>query len=128
MITNEQMITPLRANSNKSPAAIRVAIECYGKWKGRKFLGTLCFIADLTDHLFTGIVICRPDLFGMAKIIELPGGERAWFVRMAVGPLTRLLDCLPCRLPKICFCRRNDGRVREYSLERLRVLAREMEG
>jgi hypothetical protein len=95
-----------------------VAEECYEKWKSN-----VPFELDVADHLLNGVVISRPDLFGMAKIVNIaPEGEKvepAWFVRMSVGHLPELLRNLPVHLPKICFCRRNDGRVRVYSLDRL---------
>lgn len=121
MITDQRVITELKAKFS----AIQVAAYCYKRW-----MGDVSFEEDVADYLANGIVIARPDLFGMAKLIALPKtGDRAWFVRMAVGPLDRLLECLPCYLPKICFCRRNDGRVREYSLKRLATIAaRERKG
>jgi hypothetical protein len=97
--------------------AIDIAELSYLKW-----MGDVSFIDDLSHYLLNGVVIVRPDLFGMAKVIDLaPEGqapEPAWFVRMAVGDLRELVAALPLYLPKICFCRRNDGRLRRYSLER----------
>lgn len=115
MITNQLTITELLPGHT----AIQIAAYCYKRW-----MGEVSFEKDLTDYLEHGVVISQPNLFGMAKMIALPSGERAWFIRMAVGPLDKLLECLPCYLPKICFCRRSDGRVREYSLERLAAIGR----
>ena len=98
-------------------APIKIAAACYQKWEG-----TVNFIDDLDDYMLTGVVISTPYLFGMAKIIDVANGregetvkpEPAWFVRMA---------SLPCYLPKICFCRRGDGRLRVYDTARLVKLA-----
>lgn len=114
MITEQTTINPIK----RKRTAIQVAILAYEKWKGE-----VSFIDDLKDYLATGVVISMPSCFGMAKIIELPSGEPAWFVRMAAGDLPELLGRLPGYLPKICFCRRNDGRLRIYSLERIAQLA-----
>jgi hypothetical protein len=99
--------------------AIDVAEACYLKWGG------VNFAEDLSHYLLNGVVIVRPDLFGIAQVIDLaPEGttppEPAWFVRMAVGDLRELVAELPFYLPKICFCRRNDdGQVmKKYSLDR----------
>jgi hypothetical protein len=113
---------------------IQVARRCYLKWKA-----TPSFERDLVDYLENGIVISRPDIFAMAKIIEVEGGsacpqadasgpdnalgtrrstEQTLFVRVAVGSLRKLLCNLPVLLPTICFCRRNEPRMRRYSLVR----------
>jgi hypothetical protein len=116
MITNERILRhiPLR-----KPTALDIAERCYEQW-----MGEVSFTQDLANYLIDGVVISRPDLFGMARIVNIaPEGskpEPVWFVRMAVGNLVELLDALPYRLPKICFCRRNDGRMRVYSFETLR--------
>lgn len=115
MITNRLTISELAPKHT----AIQVAAYCYKRW-----MGQVSFEKDLTDYLENGCVVSQPNLFAMAKMIALPSGERAWFIRMAVGPLEKLLECLPCYLPKICFCRRGDDRVREYSLDRLAAIAR----
>ena len=123
MITQEHVI---RSIAFRKLTAFRVAELCYEKW-----MGEVSFANDVGDYLYDGVVISRPDLFGMAKVIDLaPEGQKpepAWFVRMAVGNLNELLAALPLPLPKICFCRRNDGRVRVYSLQKLKDRARRRE-
>lgn len=115
MITKRFTVTELAPGHS----AIQVAAWCYKQW-----MGEVNFEQDVTEYLEHGCVVSQPNLFAMAKMIALPSGERAWFIRMAVGPLDKLLECLPCYLPKICFCRRGDQRVREYSLDRLAAIAK----
>lgn len=105
--------------------AIDVAELCYLKW-----MGNVSFIQDLSDYLLNGLVVVKPNLFAMVRVIDISpldaDGKRvgpvepAWFVRMAVGDLRELVAELPFDLPKICFCRRNKGRVRKYQLEEFR--------
>jgi hypothetical protein len=92
---------------------IQIARACYLKWKSNP-----SFYEDLEDYLEHGIVIARPDIFAMAKIIEA-GESQALFVRIAVGKLRTLLSALPVLPAAICFCRRNESRLRVYSLARL---------
>jgi hypothetical protein len=118
-ITQQRIISPF--TPKVSP--IKIAALCYKKWGE-----PVPFIDDLDDYMLNGVVISLPYLFAMAKVIDVaPEGskerEPAWFVRMAVGNLAMLLKHLPCYLPKICFCRRNDGRMRVYSTARLLRLA-----
>jgi hypothetical protein len=117
VISEQIIIEPVRVKV----CAIRDALACYRCWKKRKLFGTILFIADLIDYLFLGFVVARPTCFGMAKIIRMDDGP-AWYVRVAVGDLRELLDALPCYLPRIAFCRRNDGRMRVYPLDRLQQL------
>ena len=103
--------------------AVDIARECYKQW-----MGAVTFEQDLVDYLRTGIVIARPDIFMLAKVIDIapegaPAKEPAWFVRMGVGDLRTLVVELPAYFPKIIFCRRNDRRGREYSFDRLMHLA-----
>jgi len=108
MITEQIIIHPIPPGLT----AIQVAASCYKKW-----MGMVSFEEDVAHYLAYGMVVARPDVFAMAKIIEQEG-EPAWFIRMAVGPLDTLFSVLPGYLSKICFCRRNDGRLRVYSLDR----------
>lgn len=114
MITEQTTMKPVPW---KCGPAIEIARQCYRRWKS-----DIPFHEDLADYLRTGIVIARPDIFGMAKIIEYQG-QPAWFVRMAVGDLRTLVAELPAYFPKIIFCRRNDRRGRVYSFDRFMQLA-----
>jgi hypothetical protein len=124
VITGEEIIKPLAAKS----CAFAMAKACYRKWQGM-----VSFEEDLVDYLKNGFVVSRPTCFGMAKIINLADQSKAedgrskidpaWFVRIGVGDLRELLDSLPGYLPKIAFCRRNDGRMRVYPLDRLLAIA-----
>jgi hypothetical protein len=115
MITKETIIKPIPPGVT----AIQVAAACYTKW-----MGQVSFEADVAEYLANGVVISMPSCFGLARVIKAPDtGEPAWFVRMAAGRLDELLYRLPYYLPKICFCRKNDGRMRCYSLERVIKLA-----
>jgi hypothetical protein len=109
MRTNQTTIVPLDL---PSITPIQVARVCYLKWQSTPFY------EDLEDYLERGIVISRPDIFAMAKIIEAGEGQ-ALFVRMAVGKLRTLLSALPVLPAAICFCRRNETRLRVYSLAKL---------
>jgi len=124
MITQE---TQLRTLPLPPVRAIQIAWARYQEWGGADFM------SDLDDYLVHGVVIARPDLFGLAKVIEDPGhdGEPAWFIRMAVGKLSELLEALPPyqSVKRICFCRHKktgqlDQRLRTYSLERARHLSK----
>jgi hypothetical protein len=99
--------------------AIEIARECYQKWRGK-----VTFEQDLSEYLVSGMVVARPDVFAMAKIINFEGAP-AWFIRVAVGNLGALLRLLPVYLPKICFCRRGDPHLKVYSLERLIKLTKQ---
>jgi hypothetical protein len=83
------------------------------KWKA-----TPLFEQDLRLYLEIGIVISRPDIFAMAKVLNEPEGC-VLFVRAAVGNLRTLLSSLPVLTPWIRFYRRNGTRARTYSLARL---------
>lgn len=92
----------------------------------------LCFADDLLEYHRFGWVKSSPTSFAMARVINIaPEGsklvEPAWFIRMAVGNMKEILDMLPGYLPKILWCRNNDGVLRIYSTERLVSLARRME-
>lgn len=91
--------------------AIEDAKECYNKWNG-----AVTFEQDLKDYLATGMVVSRPDVFAMAKVINFRG-EPAWFIRVAVGNLQELLRLLPVYLPWICFCRRGP-KLKAWPLKR----------
>jgi hypothetical protein len=107
MITNQLFINPLVGKSTAFETA-RFIITLQG--------GN--FINELAIHLSHGIVISRSDLFVMARVIDRCG-EKAWFCRIAVGDLEELLRHVPYHLDKICFVRRTDPRLREYSLSKL---------
>jgi hypothetical protein len=92
--------------------AIDVARECYDKW------GLNDFDMELAAYLEDGMVIVRPDLLMLAKIIDIGDGP-AWYIRMAVGNLKSILLALPVFLPKICFTRHGEHRMRFYSLKRI---------
>jgi hypothetical protein len=96
--------------------AIQVARECYNKWRG-----ITNFEQDVAHYLEYGMIVSRPDVFAMGKIIYYKG-EPAWFIRVAVGNLKALLRLLPVPLSHICFCRRG-VKLRAYPLERMLKLA-----
>jgi hypothetical protein len=81
----------------------------------------ISFEDDLADYLRNGVVISRPDCFGMARLCDVrpvdaednPIGEEpeyAWFVRFAAGNLLKLISFIPGYLPKIVFCRNKLGK------------------
>jgi hypothetical protein len=110
VITQEKIINPIPPGLT----AIQVAVACYKKWKSDSTLEE-----DIAHYLAYGLVLSFPTCFALLKPIEDPKTkEPAWFLRMAVGRLDELLYHLPFYLPRICFCRRNDGRLRSYSMKR----------
>jgi hypothetical protein len=88
---------------------IQVARAAYLKWKSK-----VPFYVDLQDYLEHGIVISRPDIFAMARVID-----GSLFVRVAVGNLQTLLGALPVKPARIRFCRRNGERMHEWDLVKL---------
>jgi hypothetical protein len=101
-------------------SAALCALEYYCKMKHGRLIGFLWFIVDVIDYLLHGFVIARPTCFMMMKLIRLGDARKpAWYVRIAVGELEELLDCVPCFLPTMCFCRRDDGRLRTYDFARI---------
>ena len=85
----------------------------------------LNFEDDLIDYMRNGFVTVRPHLFGMFKAI-IHDGERIWFIRIAVGNIMELLACLPCMLPKLAYCRNNQGdKMVVVSTDRLIQLAKQ---
>jgi hypothetical protein len=117
--------------------AIDIAREYYKKWGdvGKTFHQEVAHYAE------NAMVFIRPDLFMLAKIIDLrpldaegnPIGEElmpAWYIRMAVGRLSELLLTLPVYLPTVCFHRHGDLRLRTYSLKRIArfVASQELKG
>jgi hypothetical protein len=117
MITNQTVIKDFQAFDIP---AITLARMYYRQWKS-----DVPFDQDVQDYLENGVVISRPDLFGMARFTQAPDGQLAWFVRVAVGNLKRLVPSLPCKVPWICFCRRKDPRLRYYGFDRFLQLTKE---
>jgi hypothetical protein len=114
MITQEIIINQIPPGLT----AIQVAAASYKQW-----MGDVSIEEDIAQYLSSGLVLSIPTCFALVKVIEEPRTkEPAWFIRMAVGRLDELFYHLPFYLPKICFCRRNDGRLRTYSLERMMQL------
>jgi hypothetical protein len=85
--------------------------------------GQCDFDKELDEHFQRGFVMVMPDLFVMAKAVELADGRRAWFITHAVGDLRQLLVMEPFPLEWIVFRRRFDTRLRIYPMARLRHLA-----
>jgi len=85
------------------------------------------FYTELVEHLHTGIVICRPDLFVMGKAVVLDDGRAAWFIAAAVGNLRQLLTLFPAPLPFIAFRRRGQKRLRVYNIDRFLYLSGKQE-
>jgi len=86
------------------------------------------FWTDFLDYLKNGVVASGPNIFLMAKVIDLSKSnsetpELAWFVRYGNGDLSQLAAALPAYLPKIVFYRRKDARPRVYSFDRFLKLS-----
>lgn len=110
MITEETTLRPLPLPLFR-PVAL--AVHLYEKWNS-----SVPFADDLAHYTVHGLVISRTDIFAMAKLVEFRG-EPAWFVRMAVGDLGRLLENIPVKTPWMMFCRRGKEKIRAYRLDRL---------
>lgn len=125
MITQETIIFPLNFSEWRVPAC-DVARQIYEKRirESTSEHDEVSFDDDLQDYMRNGLVISRPDIFGMAKLIAWQG-RLAWFVRMAVGDLATLVAELPLRTEKICFCRdKSDGlRIHAWPMGRMLRLA-----
>ena len=78
----------------------------------------LNFWKDLLDYAENGFVRISPTSMALAKPCRDERGEY-WFIRAAVGNLDELVSILPGFLPRIMWCRRNDGVIREYKTETL---------
>src|SRR5215813_11470146 len=114
MITEETILEPIP----RGFTAVQVAAMAYKKW-----MGTASLEEDIAHYLAYGLVLSIPTCFVMLKaIIDPKTKQPAWFIRMAVGRLDELFYHLPYYLPRMCFCRRNDGRLRSYSTERMMQL------
>ena len=74
------------------------------------------FADELLDYLNHAFVVSRPNLFALARPIELKG-ERGWFIRYSRGNLLELLTVLPCPMAFIAFCRNGDGIIRKVNWE-----------
>jgi len=80
------------------------------------------FWDDFFDYAHNGFVYISPTAMCFAKACRDDEGDYL-FVRAAVGPLCECLAQIPKYLPRIAFCRNNDGQVRMYKTERLVRLA-----
>lgn len=121
MITEETILRDVPPIDRRRRPVL-IAGACYARW-----MGSVDLIDDLDAYQLdpNGVVISRPDLFVLAKVVLDPHkdhrGELAWFIRMFVGDNMRaLLAALPdYGIKRICFCRNNDGRMRSYDIGRL---------
>ena len=93
----------------------------------------LCFEDDLLEYMRRGWVKCSPTAIAFARVINIAPEETklvepAWFIRFALGPLDEVLGMLPFYLPRIVWCRNNEGpgfgTLKNYSTERLFKLTR----
>ena len=89
---------------------------------------SLKFWDDFSDYCLTGYVRISPTAMAFAKPCRDDEGDY-WFIRAAVGPLSEVLLMLPFFLPRIAWCRNNDGVIRMYKTERLaKLAARQLKG
>ena len=118
MRTSQVFVRSLILRTGKS--AFELMREAYGKWNRPNW--EMIFEDDLIDYALNGFVRISPTAMFMAKICRDEKGDY-WFVRCAVGSLLELLASAPVYLPRIKWCRRNDGVMREYRTDRLYKLA-----
>jgi hypothetical protein len=93
--------------------------------------GSIPFEDLLGWHLVRGYVWATPEVFMVAReecydpgADEFVVGPRnCWFVELAAGtaglPVREFMRVAPHPLPYVAWCRRNDGRLRKFSWERL---------
>jgi hypothetical protein len=81
----------------------------------------LDFDADLREYAWpNGVIVDEPGCFAIAFATKTEAGHWCWFVKVAVGRLSELLERIPVALPFISFCRSKSGkRVKVYELARL---------
>src|SRR5690242_8350171 len=72
------------------------------------------FLDDLRHYISKGFVISLPNLFVMAKIVDLgPEKGQAWYIRYVDGRLEDLLSLSKSfPLPRVAF--RHHGRDKDY--------------
>ena len=90
----------------------------YDAFKDEQFT----FWKDFYDYSHNGFVRISPTAMAFAKPCRDEEGDY-WFIRAAVGPLPEVMAMLPGYLPRISWCRNNDGVVRMYKTDRLIKLA-----
>jgi hypothetical protein len=96
----QMMIRPLLVRQDKS--AYDLARLFYAQYSD------LNFQDDLVEYMRHGYVVVRPNLFAMVRPI-FHEGERIWYIRLIVGNLAEAISCMPCWLPKVAYCRNNQG-------------------
>ena len=93
--------------------------QMYEEFKDPK----LNFWDDFADYALNGFIRISPTAMALARPCNDKDGDY-WFIRAAVGPLHEVLCMLPYYLPRISWCRENDGIIRMYSTNRLAELVR----
>ncbi len=89
--------------NKKADRAIELARALY-----RKHGGDL--EKDLVEFTWpNGVIVDLPHCFAIAYVTPMPSGERAWFIKTAVGDLRELLKLFPITLPFVAFHREKTG-------------------
>lgn len=114
----DQLIYPLILTPEDKPCAFEQMRRLYQTFKDPK----LKFWVDFFDYSENGYVWITPTAMAFAKVCRDGQGDY-WFVRAAVGPLLELLMLMPTFLPRVVWCRDNDGVLRIWKTERLYKIA-----
>lgn len=80
------------------------------------------FCQDFREYAYNGYIRMSPTAMALARPCRDEEGDY-WFIRAAVGPLPEVMAMLPGYLPRIAWCRNNDGIIRMYKTDRLFRLA-----
>ena len=81
----------------------------------------LSFAQDFADYAMRGYVRISPTAMAFARPCHDEEGDY-WFIRSAIGPLAEVMGMLPYHLPRIAWCRNDDGVIRIWKTDRLKQL------
>ena len=116
MRIGQEVVRPLVLKGEHS--AFRLMQLMYEAFNDEK----LKFWDDLAYYCENGFVRISPTAMAFGNPCRDEDGNY-WFIRAAVGSLPEVLMMLPWYLPRICWCRNNDGVLRMYRTDRLIKLA-----
>lgn len=114
----DQLVYPVVLIPPERQCAFEQMRRLYQSWGDQQ----LKFWNDFFDYSENGFVRISPTAMAFGKPCRDKEGDY-WFIRAAVGPLFELLAMLPSYLPRIMWCRNNDGVLRIYKTERLFKIA-----
>lgn len=109
----------LNSNCYAQASAFQVAKLTCDRWVSGKFE------REVVNHFNNGLVVALPNLFLLAKVVELSDGRIAWLITHAIGELRKLIDLADAEILApfrgvewIALHRRRDPCLRVYRLDR----------